>query len=210
MTTLRILATSDTHLEFPNVATLPDADVFLHAGDWTNLGYRHSKAELEQFFAFLEAVKKRYPYVLALHGNHDLGFDNSRWAQWGVIGLDGKTWQHESGITFHGVALTPAYDKPEMLMMWQHMTIDQAEEKAAWEFEVVDVVVSHGPPYGYLDRTHGGKLLGSRYAVSYIREHQPKLFLCGHIHEAAGDAMLRQTRIINLAQKVRMLDLERV
>jgi Icc-related predicted phosphoesterase len=206
MTKLKILALSDTHLEFPNVSALPDADVFLHAGDWTNLGYRHSKAEFEQFLNFLEAVKNRYPHVLALHGNHDLGIDNSRWQQWGVIPLDGTTWRHECGISFHGVALTPAYDKPEMMMVWQHMTMDEAQEEAAWEFEPVDVVVSHGPPFGYLDRLYGGKRIGSRYAVSYIRQHQPKFFICGHIHEAAGEIMLHNTRIINTAQKVRILE----
>jgi hypothetical protein len=39
---MKILALSDTHLEFPTVADLPDADVVVHAGDWTDVGFRHS------------------------------------------------------------------------------------------------------------------------------------------------------------------------
>lgn len=204
---MNVFVLSDSHLEFPPLESLPDADIFIHAGDWTKLGYRHSKAEFALFENFLSATREKYPVVLALHGNHDLGFSNYLWTKWGVTPIDGLTYQHSSGLTIHGVALTPAYDRPEMLMSWQFMTIDHAEEAAAWDFEAVDIVVSHGPPFGYLDMTHTGKRAGSREAVAYIREKQPKYFICGHIHEAAGTAMLRQTQIINTAQRWQLLEL---
>jgi Icc-related predicted phosphoesterase len=204
---MNVLITSDSHLEYPYLETLPEADIFIHAGDWTNLGYRHSKAEFALFEKFLSEAREKYPVVLALHGNHDLGFSNYLWTKWGVTPIDGITYQHSSGLTIHGVALTPAYDKPEMLLEWQFMTIDEAEEEAAWDFEAVDIVVSHGPPFGYLDLTHSGKRIGSREAVSYIRQKQPKLFICGHIHEAAGEAVLRETRIINTAGRWQLLEL---
>jgi uncharacterized protein len=204
---LKLLITADTHNKFPNLESLPKADIFIHAGDWTHLGYRHTAAEFKLLENFIAGIREKYPTVLALHGNHDLGFDNHRWNRWGVTPIDGVTWQHSSGITFHGVALTPAYDNPEMLLSWQHMTIDEDEEAAVWDFPYVDVVISHSPPFGYVDRTKSGKRIGSRYAVSYIREKQSKLFICGHVHEAAGEAVLRETRIINTAQRWQLLEL---
>ena len=203
--TLKILALSDTHLEFPKVSDLPDANVLVHAGDWTDIGFRHSKAELQKLELFLTEARDRYPHVLALHGNHDLGFDNSWWLRWGVTPIDGITWQHPSGVSFHGVALTPAHHLPELLLEWQHMTIDENEEDTAWDFGFVDVVVSHGPPFGYCDLTTKGKRIGSRSAVSYIRQHQPRLFVCGHVHEAAGETNLRGTQIVNVANRVVLL-----
>jgi uncharacterized protein len=205
---VKILALSDTHLEFPDVANLPEADVLVHAGDWTELGFHHSGLEIRSFERFLNNLREKYPTVLALHGNHDLGFDNGRWRDWGVTPIDGLTWTHPSGIRFHGVALTPAFHLPELLLEFKHMTIDRDEEDAAWGFGPVDVVVSHGPPFGYLDVTARGKNIGSRPAVSYIRRHQPRVFVCGHVHEAAGEARLRDTRIINVARRFEVIDLE--
>ena len=203
---MKLLALSDTHLEFPRISDLPDAEIFIHAGDWTESGYRHSQLEFARFTTFLRDARAKYPHVLALHGNHDLGFDNHRWTQWGVTPIDRLTWRHESGLTVHGVALTPAHHLPELLLEWQHMTIDEDEEDAAWDFERVDVVVSHGPPFGYLDLTTRGERIGSRSAVSYIRTRQPQVFICGHVHEAAGEAQLRGTRILNVAGRVELLE----
>ena len=90
------------------------------------------------------------------------------------------------------------------------MTIDEDEEDAAWDFERVDVVVSHGPPFGYLDMTVAGKRIGSRSAVSYIRTRQPQVFICGHVHEAASEARLRGTRILNVAGRVELLEVSAV
>ena len=205
---MKLLALADTHLEFPRVSDLPNADLFIHAGDWTDIGYRHSKLEFARFESFLRDAKARYSHVLALHGNHDLGFDNGRWAQWGVTPINGLTWQHPSGLTVHGVALTPAHHLPELLLEWQYMTIDEDEEDAAWDFQRVDVVVSHGPPFGYLDLTNSGQRIGSRSAVSYIRTRQPQVFICGHVHEAAGEAQLRETRILNVAGRVALLEVK--
>jgi uncharacterized protein len=207
---MKILALSDTHLEFPRVADLPEADVLVHAGDWTDVGFRHNGFEIRSFEQFLRDLREKYPTVLALHGNHDLGFDNGRWRDWDVTPIDSLTWTHPNGIRFHGVALTPAFHLPELLLEFKHMTIDQDEEDAAWDFEPVDVVVSHGPPFGYLDMTTRGKNVGSRAAASYIRRHQPRVFVCGHVHEAAGEAQLRDTQIINVAGTFEVIDLEPV
>ena len=66
--------------------------------------------------------------------------------------------------------------------------------------------VSHEPPFEYLDLTTGGQRIGSRSAVWYIRTLQPQIFICGHVHEAAGEAHLRQTQILNVAGRVELLE----
>ena len=202
---MQILALSDTHTELPTLESLPDADVLVHCGDWTNGGF--AADEMGAVGDWVAAARERYPYVLALHGNHDIGVRNHHWEALGVIPLDGQTRVHPSGLSFHGVALTTAYDMPELAQVWDHMTVNPQAEAAAWDFEKVDVVVAHGPPYSYLDRVIGGQRVGSREALRYIRTYQPRLYLCGHIHEAAGEEKLGPTRIVNLARKAVLLEI---
>ena len=67
--TLKILALSDTHLEFPKVSDLPDANVLVHAGDWTDIGFRHSKAELQKLELFLTEAREA-PSRISVSINH--------------------------------------------------------------------------------------------------------------------------------------------
>ncbi len=60
------------------------------------------------------------------------------------------------------------------------------------------VLLSHTPPFGYVDKTHSGKHIGSKILLNAIKKHQPKLVLCGHIHEARGQAKIGKTHVMNL------------
>lgn len=60
------------------------------------------------------------------------------------------------------------------------------------------IVLSHAPPYGVLDKTKSGKHVGSKILLKAIKKHEPKLVLCGHIHEAKGKAKIGKTQVINL------------
>lgn len=202
----QLLVLSDTHGQLPHIDELPEAEILIHCGDWTNSGFGYSSAEMREVEGWVAKARGKYPYVLALHGNHDVGVRNHHWERMGAIALDGNTWVHPSGLSFHGVALTPAYHWPEMAWQWDHMTFELEVEEAVWDFGRVDVIVAHGPPFGYLDRTERGINIGSRPALYYIRQHQPKLYLCGHVHEARGEARLRDTLIVNTAQAWQLLE----
>jgi Icc-related predicted phosphoesterase len=47
-------------------------------------------------------------------------------------------------------------------------------------------LVTHGPPYGILDKTDGGKHGGSEFLLKEVLRIKPKLHLFGHIHEGRG------------------------
>ncbi len=59
------------------------------------------------------------------------------------------------------------------------------------------VLVAHSPPYGTLDRVLKKFHAGSKGVDNLINKNQPKLFLCGHIHEDAGVTNLNQTLVVN-------------
>ncbi len=60
------------------------------------------------------------------------------------------------------------------------------------------VLISHAPPYNCLDKIPSGKHIGSKVLLRAIKKYQPKLVLCGHIHEAKGEAKIGKTKVINL------------
>ncbi len=122
-----------------------------------------------------------------------------------------------------GAALCTSFDSPELSIQWAHTTASTEYDRAFWE-EVppADIIVSHCPPLGVLD--NAGKFLskdpatgaltlgperriGSPGLREYILRHSPKLVICGHVHEATGEALVGTTRVINTAQRWQVIEL---
>lgn len=82
----------------------------------------------------------------------------------------------------------------------------QRAKKALDQFDYVDILLCHQPPYGILDKVNSshapkswqGKHAGSREILNYIKSQKPKYVFCGHIHEAKGMKKLGKTKIYNL------------
>jgi hypothetical protein len=78
---------------------------------------------------------------------------------------------------------------------------NEAEEALAGAFSGagrVDVFLSHSPPTGTgLDRTAHGSSVGSPSVGRWIRRLRPRLFVCGHIHEAWGVEWLGDVPCVN-------------
>ena len=76
---------------------------------------------------------------------------------------------------------------------------DLTEEEAEQELEScpddVDVLILHSPPKGHLD----GRDLGSEALLRAIETRRPRIAVCGHIHECAGqEDTVGPTRLLNL------------
>jgi len=74
-------------------------------------------------------------------------------------------------------------------------------------FGKVDVLISHQPPYGILDKINGkygapkswwGKHAGSKVVLDYIKRKQPRYVFCGHIHEGKGKVKIGKTEVYNV------------
>lgn len=49
-----------------------------------------------------------------------------------------------------------------------------------------DIIISHGPPKGFGDKTMDGQAVGSVALLEAIKRIRPQLVVCGHIHNGAG------------------------
>ncbi|GIL91184.1 hypothetical protein Vretimale_18824 [Volvox reticuliferus] len=90
-----------------------------------------------------------------------------------------------------GLRLLASPWSPEYAGVWQ--LPDEAAGQQHWsrllpsELEI-DVLVTHTPPYGYGDLTRGRHVGDKQLLVAVQRmERPPRLWICGHIHEAAGE-----------------------
>jgi len=65
------------------------------------------------------------------------------------------------------------------------------------------ILITHCPPYGTsLDRTFSGEHVGSKAIREFIKEKQPLLNICGHIHENVGkEDLIESTRLICVGKK---------
>ena len=59
------------------------------------------------------------------------------------------------------------------------------------------VLVVHSPPRGVLDDVFGRFHAGCRRLYQLVVQRQPRLVLCGHIHECPGVATIGQTTVVN-------------
>jgi len=82
----------------------------------------------------------------------------------------------------------------------------QRARRVLERFGKLDILLTHVPPYGVLDRVDSkvippswvGRHAGSRVVLEYIEGMQPDYVICGHIHEAEGYRKLGKSRIYNL------------
>lgn len=176
---MRVVATSDTHLQQPG---LPDGDVLIHAGDLINDGM---EAEFLEGLHWLS--KHQHPVKIYVPGNHDkYAYDARESAQmWckslgihmlvdetvcpNTIAIHGSPWTNLWGKT-------AAYMKPaaEINKYWESVSHD------------MDILVTHGPPWSMFDIGRHGFRLGSEGLYDAVTNLQPAVHLFGHIHEGHG------------------------
>jgi Icc-related predicted phosphoesterase len=186
---MRLVLTSDLHGQLPAV---PACDVLLIGGDVCPIENHDLTFQADwlrwRFVPWLRQAPARQKLFIA--GNHDFVFAelpdllaNIDWP--GVYLQDsGLTWE---GVTFWG---TPwANELPGWVF-----TAPEGDLEVYWNLiaPATQVLIVHGPPFGYGDtvigRRSGDELhVGSR-TLSAMLDRLPKLRLVvfGHIHEAAG------------------------
>jgi uncharacterized protein len=186
---MRLLAFSDVHRDLAQAARLVDragaVDVVVAAGDFASV-----HRGLDELIEVLAAIET--PTVL-VPGNNEtdaaLRAACDGWRAAHVLHGDGT---EIDGVAFFGlgggVPTTP----------WE-WSFDLTEDEAAGALTGLSrggVLVVHSPPKGYVD---GPRRLGSQAVLEAVEEKQPRLVVCGHIHEAAGEqATIGTSRVLNV------------
>ena len=63
--------------------------------------------------------------------------------------------------------------------------------------QALDVLISHIPPRGYMDKSMMGLHIGSKWIREVMEQQKPRLIVCGHVHENPGYVTINETIILN-------------
>ncbi len=194
---MKIAAISDTHGR--RGWTIPSCDVFIHAGDFTAYGSTPETVNL------INDIQERMllgdiGHVLITPGNHDKAF----WEELNRvksfitnpnihilidqgIEIDGKY--------FWGSPWTPVF------FDWWFMAEENKLQDIYLQMPVnLDVLITHGPPYGILDPGYQADHVGSHSLLDAINSRNVKHHVFGHLHGAGGQNLTsNNTQFHNVA-----------
>lgn len=192
---VRLICISDTHQAHNLIPPLPAGDVLLHAGDFTCFG---SESEVLEFARWFARQPQRHKVVIA--GNHDVCLDTERTLAAGaptddvkrrfvdIVNAGGGVYLEDQAAEVAGLRI---WGSP-----WQPFFGDGAFnlgrgrpclEKWSLIDAGVDVLVTHGPPFGRGDLCHDGRRAGCLDLLYQVQTRiRPKIHVFGHIHEDRG------------------------
>lgn len=183
---MRLIAISDIHSNFQMLENLVErerGDFLLVAGDITHFSP-------DGVHIFEEIVSDFSGEVIAVHGNCDF-FDAFRYRKLKFEFIHGKT-VVKNGIHFHGLGGSPKtpFNTPS-----EYSESHYNELINGFIFGDFNVLVSHSPPYGILDKTSFGINAGNKVLREYISRFD--IIVCGHIHESSGIQRVGETVVVN-------------
>jgi Icc-related predicted phosphoesterase len=186
---VRLLHISDTHSMHGQIEEqhpMPEADVLIHTGDFTDCG---SAREIEDFNRWLGEIKeqKGYKHIIVIFGNHEwerpMKFSCSTREYAKQMLPNATVLEHEEveacGIRIYGSAWCPLHRAG-------------CQDGVAHRFDEipddVDILLTHGAAHGIFDRLEGGwgHWGSSETLRTHIERAKPKVHLFGHIHEQRG------------------------
>lgn len=188
---MRFVAISDTHGK--HQFELPEGDVILHAGDVSSRGL---KAEIERFLDWFSSLDYRYKIFIA--GNHDFFFEQAPQTEIEAMIPENLIYLNDSGVEIEGIKIWGSPIQP-WFYDWAFNRQRGPDIQKHWDLipEDSDIVITHGPVFGILDRTASGQVVGCEDLLPVIQRIAPKVHLCGHIHEAYGTRQVGETLFIN-------------
>ena len=194
----RILAFSDLHLARSRardiVEAAREADLVIGAGDFCNM-----RVGLDEAMELLWTIADKAVYV---PGNAESAEELKRATEATV--LHGEACEtHDLKIFGIGYAIpvTPFGE-------WSCDLSESAAAAMLDRMETADILISHSPPKGVVDRDRAGRSLGSRAVQAAIDRVQPRYCFCGHIHDSWGKTgKIGQTEVRNLGPTVNWFEI---
>lgn len=202
---MKITCISDLHGNLPD--NIPECDVLVIAGDvcpdYLQTLYGNSvkvnKGEQKQSLWLSEHFEpwlkcQRAKHIVGIAGNHDFVFEKKF-----LVPELSWIYLEDSEVTIDGVKF---YGTPWVpnLPFWAFYGTERVLELRTKAIpDDVNVLISHGPPYGY------GDIAGAKYGdreglhvgdvplLERIKEIKPPLVVCGHIHEGRGNYVIDTT-----------------
>lgn len=205
---MKIDCISDIHGFYPS---LTGGDLLILAGDYTA---RDTIKEWAEFFSWLK--KQKYLKKILVAGNHDNFLYNS-YPKNDKEALDlsevqeflkymGEEIDHDfeylcdSGTEFEGLKIwgspwTSQFEgiNPRCCAFTESFDCDNEYWLNDHWDEIpsdTDILITHSPPYGILDKEIRGTFCGSKSLLEHLERIKCKIHVFGHIHECGGQQLI--------------------
>lgn len=186
----KIVLMSDTHMAHENMV-VPNGDILIHCGDATFQGEIPEVASFGTWFS-----KLPHKYKIFVAGNHDWLFEKQPSIAKGMFSKD-VIYLEDSLIVINGLKIWGSPVQP-WFCDWAFNKARGNQIKKHWDLipNDIDVLVTHGPPYGILDACPDGNV-GCEELLKVVNRIKPKIHAFGHIHEGHGVVERNGTTFVN-------------
>lgn len=212
---MHVIHISDTHNTYPDI---PECDLLIHSGDLTNHG---TIDEVREGLDWLS--RQPASAIIYVPGNHDMCLDSAH--MYGMSYENAEALKQEYS---HRIAIEINNSFEYTLNAYPSIKIGVCSYQpffGGWGFNVSsklerkeyykkalenkpDILITHAPPYGVLDKNHYGESCGDMILTETIfslykdGDKLPKYLFCGHIHQSAGFEEHYGIKCYNSATKI--------
>ena len=203
---MRITLMSDSHCKHKQCSLdLPGGNLLIHAGDISSMGYEH---EIREFCAWYNK-QVTYDHKVFIAGNHDWGFQDNVEKTKEILDFYKNINYLQDDLYLTGQDDSDYNDRvkiwgspwqPEFLNWAFNLPRNGVELEHKWSLipPDTDILVTHGPAWGYVDQVIGRPdHLGCELLADRIKEIKPKIHVCGHIHSGHGYVFDGTTHFFN-------------
>ncbi len=202
---MRLVILSDTHKWA--LTNVPDGDVLIHCGDFTSRfcededgRYRRTSESdhVMQVEAFNCQLKKLpHPNKVVVAGNNDLPFRrlDAQSLITSAIYLRDELVEI-GGFRIYGSPWIPGRRRGAFCLSRNSAELTRARSKIP---DGLDVLITHAPPHGILDRNVHGYCEGDELLLKRVLAVRPKLHCFGHVHYSRGKLEREGIIFINAA-----------
>jgi len=191
---MKITCISDTHMHHKKII-MPETDMIIHAGDFT---YRGEMKEVTKFLQWYGEQQAKYKLLIC--GNHEVEISKQpfqvlqQMCENNGIQILNNTHTVIEGLTIFGSPNSGRFGHG-----WAYNSTEQElEEIYSKILPDTDIVITHGPAYGRLDKCLDGRRVGSLVLRKRLLELESlKLHVTGHLHESRGSLFQENYVTIN-------------
>jgi Icc-related predicted phosphoesterase len=176
---MKIVCISDTHLQHD--FEVPDGDMLIHSGDATWTGKEKEVIEFSKWFGSFP-----HKHKIFVAGNHDWGFELDREYYTNLLPKD-VFYLQDTGRGIEGIRVWGSPWTPEF-MNWAFNKKRGQSIASKWKLipDNIDILITHGPPYGILDDAMYSGPVGCKDLLNAVHRVKPMYHIFGHVHEGYG------------------------
>ncbi len=187
----RVTVISDTHCRHSEIK-MPAGDLLIHCGDMFDLFSRTPQrvSAIDSWFG-----KQSFEKIIVTGGNHDRQIEAELAHR--SQPLANAHFLNEGLIEFRGLKIFAAAWVPYLSKHAFYK--DQSALAKVWAGvpSDIDILVTHTPPQGILDKSRAGQSLGCPSLADEMQRISPRVHCFGHVHASAGHQRIGDTLFIN-------------